>query len=391
MSKSKKATIISTSVLLVVAIFTAAFFALMSNPTDDIEETTANGTVADIQPHSEAQTQEPTEADMLSSMTLEEKVAQMIMVSCHQSVDIEDASSFGVGGICLYAYSFENKTKDQVVSMIDGYQNKAKIPMLVSVDEEGGTVVRVSSNPNLRDTPFLSPSEIYAQGGMQAITDDTNEKADLLLSLGVNVNLAPVCDVPLDSENYIYDRCLSLDHDEVSEYAKNVVTAMKKKRIGSCLKHFPGYGGSVDTHQSMSYDNRSFEDFVNGDFKPFESGIRAGADCVLVSHNIVGCMDDKMPASLSKTVHDVLRNDLSFDGVIITDDLVMEGIAQFTDGENAVVLAVKAGNDMIICNDYAGAVNAIVQAVNNGEISQKQIDESVARILKWKTDLALLT
>ena len=390
MSKSKKTIIILTAVILVVAIFAGSFYLLSKNPEAKDKELQNETTSA----QTDVQTQDKTEAETqifdLSSLTLEEKVAQMIMVSCHQSVDIDAASKFGVGGICLYAYSFDGKTKDQVIEMINGYQSSAKVPMLVSVDEEGGTVVRVSSNPNLRATPFLSPSEIFAQGGMQAITEDTNEKADLLLSLGINVNLAPVCDVPLDSSNYIYDRCLSLDHDEVSEYSSTVVTAMKQKKIGSCLKHFPGYGGSVDTHQSMSYDNREFSDFVNGDFKPFEAGIKAGADCVLVSHNIVGCMDKDMPASLSKTIHNVLRNDLKFQGVVITDDLVMEGIAQFTDGDSAAVAAVKAGNDMIICNDFSGAVDAIVKAVNNGEIQQSQIDESVLRIMKWKSDLGLI-
>ncbi len=390
MSKTKRTTIVFTAIILVAVIFALSFFILMKNPPVADENLPEENTTAESNAPTEIETGEPTTAYDLSGMTLKEKVAQMIMVSCHPSIDIDAASRFGVGGICLYAHSFESKTREQVVDMINSYQSSAKVPMLVSVDEEGGTVVRISSNPNLRATPFLSPSEIFVQGGMQAITDDTNEKADLLLSLGVNVNLAPVCDVPLDSTNYIYDRCLSLDHDEVAQYASTVVTAMKQKKIGSCLKHFPGYGGSVDTHQSMSYDNREFADFVNGDFKPFEAGIRSGADCVLVSHNIVGCMDKDMPASLSKTVHDVLRNDLKFEGVIITDDLVMEGIAQFTDGDSAAVAAIKAGNDMIICNDFAGAVDAIVKAVNSGEIQQSQIDESVVRIMKWKSDLNIL-
>jgi len=390
MNKTKRTTIVFTAIILVAVIFALSFFILMKNPPVADENLPEENTTAESNAPTEIETGEPTTAYDLSGMTLKEKVAQMIMVSCHPSIDIDAASRFGVGGICLYAHSFESKTREQVVDMINSYQSSAKVPMLVSVDEEGGTVVRISTNPNLRATPFLSPSEIFVQGGMQAITDDTNEKADLLLSLGVNVNLAPVCDVPLDSTNYIYDRCFSLDHDEVADYASTVVSTMKQKKIGSCLKHFPGYGGSVDTHQSMSYDNREFADFVNGDFKPFEAGIRAGADCVLVSHNIVGCMDKDVPASLSKTVHDVLRNDLKFEGVIITDDLVMEGIAQFTDGDSAAVAAIKAGNDMIICNDFAGAVDAIVKAVNSGEIQQSQIDESVVRIMKWKSDLGLL-
>lgn len=386
MSKSKKAVIITASILSVVLIFAAVFFVLyyFADGPKQVEK----GAVTNTEVYTEPETEEPT--DIVDSMTLEEKVAQMIMVSCHPGVDIEDASSFGVGGLCLYGFSFDDKTFDEVVSMTSLYQSLSKTPMLISVDEEGGDVVRVSDNPNLRDTPFLSPSELYNEGGMELVKSDTEEKADLLLSLGINVNLAPVCDVPLDSSNYIYDRCISLDHNITSVYASTVVSAMKGKKIGSCLKHFPGYGGSVDTHQSMSYDSRGYSDFENGDFKPFESGIDAGADCVLVSHNIVSCMDDTMPASLSKPIHDILRDKLGFDGVIMTDDLVMQGIAQFTNGENAAVMAVIAGNDMIICEDYEGVVKAIVKAVNNGEISENQITESVRRIMKWKSDLGII-
>lgn len=389
MSKGKFAIISVISIILVLGI--AVFSVYM---TGGFDAPVTDPTVTDSAPTELViETQPPTEPDIaeetLSSMSLEEKVSQMIMVSCHEGIEIEAASSYGVGGLCLYEYSFTDKTADEVKAMIDSYTILSNVPMLISVDEEGGTVNRVSTNPQLRETPFMSPSQLKAQGGLELVKTDTEEKAELLLSLGINVNLAPVCDVPLSEDNYIFDRCYGLDHDETALYTQTVVSAMKQKGIGSSLKHFPGYGGSVDTHQSMSYDTREYSDFENGDFKPFVAGINAGADCVLVSHNIVSCMDNEMPASLSKPVHDILRDKLSFDGVIITDDLVMEGIVQFTDGENAAVYAVKAGNDMIICNDYRSAVDAIMKAVENGEINEAQIDESVKRILNWKKNLAL--
>ena len=388
MSNSKKTLIISVAAVFVVAIVGLVYFMLISTGAPVKEK----GAVTDTQVYTEppqgtAVSDVPLEAD---KMTLEQKVAQMIMVSCHPGIDIEGASSFGVGGICLYEHSFTDKSSYEVMDMIKGYQNLAQTPMLVSADEEGGIVIRVSSNEKLRPTPFLSPSQLKELGGLDAVESDTKEKADLLLKLGINVNLAPVCDVPISDTDYIYDRCYSLDHDETAQYAQTVVSAMEEKGLGSCLKHFPGYGGSVDTHESMAYDNRDISAFENGDFKPFEAGIQAGADCVLVSHNIVACMDETMPASLSKPIHDKLRNDFGFDGVIITDDLVMQGIQQFTDGDSAAVAAIKAGNDMIICNDYAGAVEAIVQAVKNGEITAQQIDKSVERIMNWKRNLGLL-
>ncbi len=210
------------------------------------------------------------------------------------------------------------------------------------------------------------------------------------MSLGVNVNLAPVADVPLDKSNYIADRCFSLDAEETAEYIRTVVTQMKQDKLGSTLKHFPGYGGSVDTHKSMGYDTRDYSAFTERDFLPFIAGIEAGADAVMVSHNIVKCMDSKNPASLSPAVHNILREDLGFTGVIISDDLGMGAITEFTDGKNPAVAAVLAGNDMVAYSDYKSAIKAIVSAVKNGTIPQSQIDASVLRILKWKRFLGLI-
>lgn len=329
-------------------------------------------------------------SDMIDDMTLEQKIAQMILLSCHEDVDIDKAIRYGVGGLCLYAFSFEDKTMDEVIEMNLSYQSEAQIPLIISTDEEGGDVNRVSINENLRLVPFWAPADLYAEGGWELIKSDTEEKADLLLSLGVNVNLAPVCDVAVSEENYIYGRTFSLDATETSEYISTVVSVMKEKRLGSTLKHFPGYGGSVDTHQEIAYDNRDYSAFVNGDFLPFEAGISAGADSVLVTHNIVECMDAEMPASLSKPVHDILRNELGFEGVVITDDLVMSAITDFADGENAAVYAVLAGNDMLCCENYEEAVLSVLDAVNDGVIDESQIDASVKRILNWKADLNLL-
>lgn len=395
MTKGKFAILSTITVILVVAVAVASVY-FFSQP-DKVGSESADEFVVMSETAMQEATEEPTEPPtedvakkLIEEMTLEEKIAQMIMVSCHEGVNIEAASSYGVGGICLYAQSFEGKTADEVATMIADYNSYSYLPMLISTDEEGGLVNRVSINPELRETPFSSPSELYSEGEMDKIESDTLEKADLLLSLGVNVNLAPVCDVPLSEDNYIYERCFSLNYNETADYVKTVVSCMRVKGIGSVLKHFPGYGGSVDTHESMSYDDREYDDFEMGDFKPFEAGIKAGADCVLVSHNIVSCMDKDMPASLSKPVHDILRDELNFKGVVMTDDLVMEAIKQFTDGENAAVLAVKAGNDMIICEDYRSSVDAIVDAVNNGEIAQSQIDESAYRVLSWKNKLSIL-
>lgn len=326
----------------------------------------------------------------LSEMSLEEKVKQMLIPCCSDINTARSAAKFGVGGVCLFAGVFQNQNAIGVRAQMNGLQEAAQIPLFIGVDEEGGTVCRVSSNPQLRPSRFLSPSALYAQGSWGLIESDTREKAQLLLGLGINFNFAPVCDVPLSTQNYIYPRCFSTDANLTSQYVSLVVRVMKEQGIGSSLKHFPGYGGNSDTHAGIAYDYRSRDEFRQSDFLPFASGISAGASSVMVSHNIVTCMDSNLPASLSPEVHRILREELSFDGVIMSDDLNMQAITQFTGGNDAAVQAILAGNDIILCGtSFERSAAAIVTAVENGTISQAQIDASVLRILHLKEQLNL--
>lgn len=328
--------------------------------------------------------------NLISEMSVEEKVGQMFFVR-YPDVDASvQVSEYNLGGYILFGRDFDGKTREEVIENINICQQNAKIPLLIGVDEEGGTVVRVSSNENLREAPFLSPRDTFENGGWAGIEEDAEEKADLLLSLGINVNLAPVCDVTSDSTAFLYDRSFSGNVDEVNEFVKKVVEISRNKKLGTVLKHFPGYGNNEDTHTGIAYDNRDISDFRETDFKPFKAGIESGADCVLVSHNIVNCIDSEYPASLSEVVHNLLREELGFDGVIMTDDLSMGAITDYTGTENAAVLAIKSGNDLLCCSDVEEQYPAVLSAVQSGEISAKQIDDSVKRILKWKQKLGII-
>lgn len=327
---------------------------------------------------------------MVAEMTVRERVAQMMIVSCSDQFTAQYVSEQGAGGVCLFAGPFEWKTAEEVRAMTKGFQDAAKIPMLIAVDEEGGEVNRISLNPNLRRTSFQSPRALYEQGGLNLIKSDAREKSDLLLNLGVNVNFAPVCDVPLTEFDFIYWRSFSNNAKETSEYVDSVVSVMKQQGIGSTLKHFPGYGGSTDTHWGMAWDNRAYSEFETRDFLPFKAGIEAGADSVMISHNIVECMDADKPASLSPAVHKILREQLDFRGVVMTDDLGMGAISTFTKDRNPAVAAISAGNDMIIYWDFESAVNAVTEAVHAYKINITQVDNSVYRILMWKRKLGLL-
>ena len=344
-----------------------------------------------------AQPAEPEEEDntaaaerYVNNLPLEAQVAQMFFARCPETDAAALAGQYNIGGYILFARDFDGQTRDSVTQTIQSYQDAAATPMLIGVDEEGGTVVRISSNPNLRAAPFHSPQSLYNEGGFTLITSDTKEKDELLASLGVNVNFAPVCDVSTNPADFINARAFGQDAAQTSEYVRTVVSQMVADGTGMVLKHFPGYGSNVDTHSGIAIDERPLDSFRESDFLPFEAGIAAGAQSILVSHNVVNCMDSELPASLSPAVHDILRTELGFDGVIMTDDLIMEAITDYTGGENAAVLAVQAGNDMLVSSDFVTQYNAVLAAVQDGTISADRIRESAVRVIRWKLDLGLM-
>lgn len=328
--------------------------------------------------------------ELLSTMTVEEKVGQMFFVRCPDTGAVEAVSQYKLGGYILFGRDFKDKTAEQVRNDISSYQSASGVPLLIGTDEEGGTVVRASSNPNLFSHRGLSPQALFAEGGMDSIIQDTRQKSVTLLGLGVNVNLAPVADVSTDPNDFIYDRSFGQDAQATAEYVSNVVKTMDAEGIGSVLKHFPGYGNNVDTHTGVAIDERPYETFQTSDYLPFTAGIQAGADAVLVSHNVMSCVDNQLPASLSPAVHNELRSTLGFQGVIMTDDLAMDAVAAYAGDQSPAVMAVKAGNDMIITTDFQTQIPEVVQAVKSGEIDEAQIDQSVTRVLQWKYDLGLL-
>lgn len=327
---------------------------------------------------------------LMDSMTIEEKVGQMFMVRCPVDNGVAIVDQYQVGGYILFDANILPFTNEQFVARNNEYQMNSKIPMLIGIDEEGGTVIRLSRYSNYRAFPFESPQDLYNEGGFDLIRSDTKEKAELLKSVGINVNFAPVADVSFDENDFIYYRSFARSVEETSEYVKTVVSEMKSNQIGSVLKHFPGYGNNKDTHTGSSYDERALSQFESQDFQPFIAGIKAGADSILINHNVIANIDNSSPASLSKPIHDILRNELNFDGVIFTDDLIMQAITNQYGDETSAVMAVNAGNDMLISSNFVVQYDAVLRAVQNGEISEERLNESVKRILVWKYNLGLL-
>ncbi len=327
---------------------------------------------------------------IIARMTVEEKVGQMLFIKNDGRFTGEILDEYRVGGVILFNGDFQGKTEDVVKSSIKDLQDNSTIPLLIGVDEEGGTVVRLSCYSHLAPYQFRSPRDLYFMGGFEEVENDAIYKSEILLSYGINVNFAPVCDVVKSTGDFMFSRSFSEDAELTGEYIELVITTMSECKIGSVMKHFPGYGNNMDTHNQVVRDTRSMDEFISRDLIPFEKGIEAGAYCVLVSHNIVECMDKDNPASLSPKVIDYLRSDMGFEGVIITDDLKMGGVSTIYTSEEAAVLAVLAGNDMILSTDYQVQYKAILEAVNTGRISEERIDESVRRILEWKYSLELI-
>lgn len=320
-------------------------------------------------------------SNKLQSLTLDEKIGQLFLVRYHDSNQVSLLQKYNFAGYVFYEKDFTDKTKYEVVKMMEELQNSTKIPILTAVDEEGGNVVRVSSNPNLVNSKFLSPSELYKEGGFEVIREDTINKSNVLNSLGINLNLAPVVDVSTDPDSYMYHRTLQQDTTLTSTYAKTVIEASKNNSVSYVLKHFPGYGNNGDTHNGTSTDTRSYDDIYDNDLPPFKAGIEAGAESILVSHNTVTAIDDVNPASLSSSVHNLLRNDLGFTGIIISDDLAMGAVSSIN---NNAVKAILAGNDLIIVTDYEEAINQVKNAINDGTISEELIDKLAGRVIAWK-------
>jgi len=317
----------------------------------------------------------------LKTLSLEEKIGQLILARYPDSNAEEDLRKYNLSGYVFFEKDFKDKTEKEVKDTISKLQKEAKIPILTAVDEEGGTVVRVSSNPNLVSSKFHSPRELYISDGFNKIKEDTINKSKILSNLGLNLNLAPVVDISINPNDYMYKRTIGENTQITKEYAQIVIETSKNTNVSYTLKHFPGYGNNNDTHNSSVTDTRTYDDILNNDLPPFTSGIKAGAEAVLVSHNIVDSIDSNNPASLSASVHNLLRNKLNFTGIIITDDLTMGAVSQIS---NNATKAILSGNDLIITTNYIESINSIKSAVNNGTINKNLIDKLAFRVISWK-------
>ncbi len=328
--------------------------------------------------------------EIFLKMTTEEKVGQLFLVAVPNGDNLSAIKKYQFGGLVLFGDDVTGKNPESLRAALSDMQSAAGVRMLIAVDEEGGSVCRISSSKAFRASRFPAPRKLLASGGLPLLLQTEEEKSQLLKSLGINVNLAPVCDITTNPSAFMYARSLGQAPEATANAIAEMVGVMNRNKLGSVLKHFPGYGNNTDTHVAMAIDNRPLSDLETVDLIPFQSGINAGCGAIMVSHTIVTAMDPDHPATLSPAVHQYLRQNMRFDGVIITDDLDMDAISDHYGAGEAAVLAVLAGNDMLCAWSYKSQYDAVLEAVASGRITQQQLDSSVLRILRWKQQLGLI-
>lgn len=369
-------------------------------------DVTESGTTTEEQTTDSQETTEVTEEEKpslvdetLAGMTLHEKVCQMMFVTPEELTGEDGVTVAGdatrqalenypVGGIVYFAKNLESQ--DQVKEMIDNSQKDSSIGLFVATDEEGGVVNRLMDTVG---TTYIGSMYYYKDDGDETAYENAYTIANDMSALGFNLDFAPVADVWSNPDNTVIgERAYSDDYAQAAELVGNAVKGFNDGGVMCTLKHFPGHGDTAeDSHYSSAYVHRTKEEIMADEMQPFRSGIEAGAEFVMVGHLIVPDIDE-VPATLSyKIATGILRDELKFEGVAITDSFEMESIADNYSVDDAVVMSVKAGMDMILQpKDMASAVNSIEQAVADGELSEDRIDESVRRILTLKESRGLL-
>ena len=343
-------------------------------------------------PRTSAAVQKDAAQTLLDGMSTREKICQLLIVqpevltggsSVTGMTDSLAAAlrEYPVGGVLLSA---QNMTSgEQLAALTGALADGCKTAPLISVDEEGGRVARLM---NTVGTTKLGSMYSYRAQGTQGAHDNAQTIARDIAAYGFNTDFAPVADVWTNKRsNAIGDRAYSDDYDEAATLVSAAVHGFRDAGVICCLKHFPGHGSTAtDSHNGAATVDKTLPQLRQEDLKPFVSGIAAGADMVMVGHLTVPTMDDA-PASLShKLVTNLLRYDLGFRGVIVTDGLQMQALAQYTDGEKAV-RALAAGNDMLLeISDVPGAVAAVEQALADGTLTADALDASVLRVLQLK-------
>ncbi|QTN01425.1 beta-N-acetylhexosaminidase [Sediminibacillus dalangtanensis] len=333
----------------------------------------------------------------IERMSLSEKIGQMVIAGISGTAMGEQENSlvddYHIGGFIFYAKNLESPEQTSIfLNQLKAENKKNKLPLLLSVDQEGGRISRLPGDivklPSNKWIGQLDKSDFSHRVG-EILGKELNE-------FGFNMNFAPVLDVNSNPDNpVIGDRSYSDDPKIVSKLGIQTMKGIQSKQVIPVIKHFPGHGDtSVDSHYQLPKVNKTLQQLEKLELIPFRRAIDQGAEVVMIAHILLPHLDETYPASISKKViTDLLRNRLDYDGLVMTDDMTMEAIIDNFEIGQASVDSVLAGSDVIlVAHDYQKAVrviDALRTAVENGEISEKRINESVKRIIRLKQQYGL--
>ena len=370
------------------------------------------------EPEESEQPEEPEEPDVppapdtaearLAQMTLREKVGQVFWILPEQLVPgvanskIRDSSltavtsvtgamgetlaQYPAGGFVLFSRNI--RTPAQLKAMTDGLRSACDVAPVIAVDEEGGRVARIARNPAFGVANVGSMESLAASGDPAHVRAAAAEIGAYLAAYGFTMDLAPVADMNTNPQNVVIgDRAFGSDPDTVSAMVAAYVEGLHSQGVSSVLKHFPGHGDTVDdSHKGTVTVNKTWEELCQEELIPFIRNFR-GTDAVMVAHiNLPNVTDDGLPATLSRElIHNKLRQELGYDGLILTDSLCMGAIIDNYTPAQAAVLAFEAGSDVLLLpENYVEAFEGLLSAVEKGQITEERLDESVLRILRVK-------
>jgi beta-N-acetylhexosaminidase len=336
----------------------------------------------------------------VSHMSLDDKIGQLIMVEYNQPTYSDDLdymlNTLHVGGVIMY--EFQMTSFDQTKNDIAKMQQRANIPLIISTDEEGGPYVRRLDNIyGYR----MDATDIAATGDVNVATQQGLKVSQQMAALGLNEDLTPDVDVNQVNGYDMVTRTFGTTPDQVIKFAGPYMQAMQGNGTIACLKHYPGLGAAVtDAHTSLPVVNSSAQDIYNTDLAPFKAFIQSpnallNPGMIMPTDVLMPAIDPKYPAELSsKFMTDILRKQFGYDGVVLTDALYMQGITNTWDMYTASVMALQAGDDMLLgangTDQTIGVINAIKQALQDGQLTQARIDESVTRIIALKMQYHLM-
>lgn len=360
---------------------------VLTPPTEEPEATPAPPTQEDLM--------EQRIEEIIAGMPITEKVAGLFILTpegltgTDTAIKAGDATktaleAYKVGGIIYMQKNIQSK--EQITEMIANTRSYSKYPLFIAVDEEGGTVTRVAAAGLAEAQP--SPKEIGETGDANKAYETGSTIGAYLKELGFDVNFAPVADLSNVENSIMIDRSYGATAAEVTPYVLGMMKGLEEQGITACMKHFPGIGGTTgDTHDGLVAITRTAEEMRAEELAVYKAGIEAGVQMIMLGHaDVESLTGDKTSAVLSEViVTDILRGELGFQGVIVTDALNMKAISEYFTSEQAAVMALKAGCDMIMMpEDFLQAYAGVLNAVSEGKISEERINDSLRRIYRIK-------